>query len=310
MGANLTLSSTLCVFFTLVAIYAILLRDKFWWAAAISTLVSFAALLFLSKGFVLPLLSLVYLPVAVTLFLVFKQKKQRVPSVATLSTCMALILAALLTLWIYFADGSISLSAFKAFFDTLRVEIVSAMSTALVTAGETIGAGITQSDALSLATSTVGMTFNLFPAIVAIILFVISFITHSLYISLVSVNLDDQKEIANAVTFNMSVTSAVLFMIAYILALVLSYEKLGLYAVAAQNIYTMLFPGFTMITFGFVGSIVKSGKAACLGTLLYIGMFAMLFFMTGVTLVLASFAGAILVIVAAIKQKTNKKNSI
>ena len=108
----------------------------------------------------------------------------------------------------------------------------------------------------------------------------------------------------------MSVTSAVLFIVAYILALVLSYEKLGLYAAAAQNLYTILFPGFTMITFGFVGSLVKSGKAACLGTLLYIGMFAMLFFMTGVTLVLASSTGAILVIIAAIKQKTNKKNSI
>ena len=105
----------------------------------------------------------------------------------------------------------------------------------------------------------------------------------------------------------MSTVSAFVFLLAYILSLVLSNEGLDLYSVAAQNVYTMLLPGFTMITFGFVGSIVRSKRASCLGTLLYMGMFAMLFFMTGVTLLLASFAGSIIVILSAIKSKKDKK---
>ena len=93
----------------------------------------------------------------------------------------------------------------------------------------------------------------------------------------------------------------------FLAALILDREGLPMYAAAAQNIYVILIPGFTLITFGFVGGFAKGKNASCFGSLLYIGLFALLFFMTGTALAIISFVGAILVIISAIKNRKTKK---
>ena len=152
------------------------------------------------------------------------------------------------------------------------------------------------------------LSFNFFPAIFTIILFIVSYIIHSLYVSVISPTVTDTAEITNAITFHMSVAAAVLFLVSYVAALVLDYEGLHLYAAAAQNLYMILFPGLTLITFGTVRSLAKGHNASCLGSILYIAIYAMLFFFTSVTLVLASFAGAILVIASAMKARNKNKH--
>ena len=307
VGLDVYLSSAICVFIALICVYAFIIREGFWWIAAIPGAMSFAMLYLLTGEFTLPVLSLAYVPVAITLFFAFRKKKQRVPSVASISACMGLVLVALLVVSVYKAYGALSEAAFREFFSSLRADLISKTLEALELALDELDSIVSKADVAELVKTTVDISFNLLPAIVAIFLFVISFIAHSLYVSLLSTRIEDKSEIINAVTFNMSTVSAFVFLLAYILSLVLSNEGLDLYSVAAQNVYTMLLPGFTMITFGFVGSIVRSKRASCLGTLLYMGMFAMLFFMTGITLLLASFAGSIIVILSAIKSKKDKK---
>ena len=307
MGISVPLSSVICVFIALVCVSAFVIREGYWWIVAIPNAVSFGALLLLTRELALPILSLAYIPVAITLFFTFRKKKQRVPSIASLSACMGLVIAALLVISVYNTYGALSEASFKEFFDTLRTDITSRTLEALNLAIDELDSIISKADVTDLVNTTISLTFNLLPAIIAIFLFVISYITHSLYVSLLATRVEDKSEIINAVTFNMSTVSAFVFLLAYIFSLVLANEGLELYSVAAQNVYTMLLPGFTMITFGFVGSIVRSKKASCLGTLLYIGMFAMLFFMTGVALILASFAGSVIVILTAIKSKKDNK---
>ena len=67
---------------------------------------------------------------------------------------------------------------------------------------------------------------------------------------------------------------------------------------AAQNIYTILYPGLSMITFAFLGSHRKGETASCLPTLLYMMLFAMLIFFTDVALLVASIAGSVIVILS------------
>ncbi len=305
-GMNLTLSSVLGVFLTLTVIYAYLVEHRFWYMALSANILSLATLFFLHRSIPLLISSLAFIPAALMLFVSFRSKKQRVASVASISSAMALTLIAALLAFIYVKDGNLYGETIKNFFDSLKTEITAAFGSALTNALAGVELPITPIDANSLAVSAVTLTFNLLPAIFAIVFFVISFVAHSLYISLLSVTLEDKSEITNAVTFRMSVTSAVIFIVSYILALALSSDGITVYTIAAQNIYTILFPGLTLVAFGFFGGLVRSGKGSCLGTLAYFATFALLFVLTDVMLVIASFVGAVIVIISEIKSRGKK----
>ncbi len=305
-GINVVLSSVLCVFLILIAIYAYLFEQRLWFAALLANVLSLAALFFLSGSIAVLLLSLAFIPAALMLFSSFRQKKQRVASVVSISSAMALTLTVALLAFIYVKDGNLYAETLRTFFDSLKTQITEAVVTALTNALTNVELPITPADAKAIALSAITFTFNLLPAILAIVFFVISFVAHSLYISILSVTVEDKREITNAVTFKMSVTSAVIFIVSYLLALILSSDGIGVYAVAAQNLYTILFPGFTLVCFGFFGGLVRSGRGSCLGTLVYFAMFALLFVFTDVMLVIASFAGALIVIISEIKSRGRK----
>jgi hypothetical protein len=121
---------------------------------------------------------------------------------------------------------------------------------------------------------------------------------------------EDKKEITNAITFKMSLASAVFFLLTLVFSLILEKSQPQI-SVAAQNIYTILYPGLTMITFAFLGSHKKGEPASCLPTLLYMLLFAMLVFLTDVALMVASIAGAIIIILSEISKhkKNNSQNN-
>ena len=305
-GVNLTLSSIACVFLILIVIYAYLLEHRLTFAAVAANVLSLAALFLLHRSILVAAASLAFIPAAIALFLAFRQKKQRVASVATISSAMALTVVAALLAFIYFKDGNLYAETIKNFFDSLKTEITSAVGTALTNALASVQSTITPADTTALTGSLITLAFNFLPATLAIVFFVASFIAHSLYVSLLSVSLKDKSEVTNAVTFKMSVTSAVLFIVSYLLALILSSEGISIYSVAAQNVYMILFPGLTLIAFGFLGALVRGAKGSCLGTLIYIATFGLFFVMTDVMLVLASFTGAMIVIITAIKSSGKK----
>ena len=307
-GVNLTLSAILCVFLTLTVIYAYLIQQRLWYVGLIANVLSLAALFFVHGSIFVTVASLAFIPAAIALFVSFKQKKQRVASVASISFALALTFVAALLAFIYVKDGNLYAATIKNFFDTLKSEVTAAVGTALTNTFNNVQSDfLTLADVKTLSSSLITLTFNLLPATLIIVFFVISFVAHSLYVSLLSVTLEDKKEITNAVTFRMSVTSALVFIASYIVALALLSDGMSIGGIAAQNIYTILAPGLSLVTFGFFGALVRSGKGSCLGTLIYFAMFALLFVLTDVILVIASFAGAIIVIVSAIKSKGNKQ---
>lgn len=305
-GVDLTLSSVACVFLLLTVIYAYLLEHRLWSFALTANILSLTALFFLHRSISVLICSIAFLPAAIALYASFKQKKQRVASVALISSAMGITLVAALLAFIYLKDGNLSADTVKNFFDSLKTEITAAVSNALANALNNVEVSISATDTIALATSTITLIFNLLPATLAITFFVASFVAHSLYISMLSVTVEDKSEIENAVTFRMSVTSAVVFMISYIIALALSADKISLYSVVAQNIYTILFPGLTLVTFGFFGGLIRSGRGTCLGTLAYFALFALFFVLTDILLVLASFVGAMIVIISEIKSRGKK----
>lgn len=316
MGANLTVSSAIAVSLLLFAASAYLLRNKFWGLAILAAIASSAITYVLTKNVLLALTSTVFLPTAIALYLSFEKKMHRVNAVCAISVTLGISLTLLFLVWLYTKEGSISLSVLRNFFDTLREGLTTSISNALVQASAQLEATISATDALALTTSALALVFNLFPAIATILLFVISYVTHSLYVSIVAHTVDDNNEIMHAISFKMSVTSAILFLVAYFGALILDYEGLSLYATAAQNIYLMLFPGLSLITFGFIGHLSKSKGASCLTSFIYFAIFGLILFVPGIAASIAggvisisAFVGAVLVIISAVKNRSNNKNN-
>ena len=309
MGASITLASIFVSFLVAVALCAYLFRERLSLLAILSAVGTIAVIYLLSGSILLGASGIVFFPVSLALFISFKKKKQRVGAVCTMSLTLALTLIALFAAWMYAREGSLSVATLKGFFSILREELITVILSAFELAAEQIGNGfaVSVSDATALITMATSTFFNFFPAIFCITVLVVSYVIHSLYISVISPTVKDASEVANAITFNMSLTSAVLFFIAFLAALILDYEDLPVYAAAAQNIYIILVPGFTVITFGFVGGFAKGKNASCFGILLYIALFALVFFATSTALVITSFAGAILVIISSIKNRKTKK---
>ena len=315
VGADMRISSAIAVLMLLFTAVAYLLRNKFLWLTLLASAASVAITYFLTESVLVSAASIAFIPVSVALYLSFQKKQQRVSAVCSMSTTLGVTVALLLLAFIYTSEGSISLDILRTFFDTLREELIVTVSDTLVEASAQLEAVLSTADALSVTTAVVTLVFNLFPAIAAILLFIISYVTHSLYISVISHTVDNEKDIIHAISFKMSVTSAILFLVAFFAVLILDYEGEGLYATVAQNIYIILFPGLSLVTFGFIGSISKKKGASCLTSLLYLAMFGLVLFFPSVAYEIAAgiifvsaFVGSVLVIVAAVKEKSKNNN--
>ena len=312
MGADIRVSSAIAVLMLLFTASAYLMRNKFWWLSVLAAAGTFAIAYVLTESLLLCLASIVFLPVSLALYLSFEKKMQRVGAVCAMSTTLGIAIILLFLAFIYKTEGAVSFDILRSFFDALKSELIVTVTNALVLASEQLEAGISTPDALEITTSAVTLIFNLLPAVLTVLLFIVSYVTHSLYISVISHTVDDNKEIIHAISFKMSVTSAILFLVAFFVALILDYEGEGMYAAAAQNIYMMLFPGLSLITFGFFGSLTKKKGASCLTSLIYFAIFGLVLFIPRIAAEIAAavisisaFVGAVLVIISAIKSKTN-----
>ena len=296
------------IFFCLSALSAYLVREKFSLLVLTAGIVGAAAAVLLTGDIFSAPLSLIFIPVAFTLHFLFKKGKQRVSSVCTLSFVLGAPMVALFLVFLFVSEGGLSLEIVKNFFTSLREGFIKGLSDTLVEASKQAGATaeiISSADATAAMTAVVSAAFNLLPALFIIALFVATFLIHSLYISMIEPTVEDKKEITNAITFKMSLASAIFFLLSFAAALILQ-KKEPQFSVAAQNIYTILYPGLTMITFAFLGSHKKGEAASCLPSLLYMLLFALLIFFTDIALLVASIAGSVIIIISEISKR--KKN--
>ncbi len=249
---------------------------------------------------------------AFVLFISHKRGAHRVCAVVRVSLCYGLGIAVPMALLLLFLSlnetGSISLEPIRELFSELRAGITDALSSALYELySQMPEVNISAADMHLVTKSSVNLVFNYLPAILTISTFVTAYIAHSLYIAVIVPTTEDQNEIKNALTFKMSLASAIVFIAAFLFSAALEYDGHELYATALSNLYIIFVPAFTMIAFGFVGAFIKGEGASCFGYLIYISLFLMLFRRPDIVFPLASFAGAMVVIIASIKERRRNK---
>ena len=316
LGADLGVSSAIAVALLLWASAAYLFRAKLPWFVIFACASSCALTYLLTKSVLITVCSATFLPVAFALYLSFEKKAQRVGAVCAVSATLGVAGLLLFLAFIYSSEGNLSPSTIREFIDSLREALIVTVTNTLVAASDQLSAPISSADAMSLTTAAVTLAFNLAPAILTVLLFIVSYVTHSLYISVISHTVEDNKDIIHAISFKMSLASALIFLISFFAALLLDYEGMALAATVAQNIYLILFPGLSLITFGFIGSLSKNKGASCLTSLVYFAIFGLILFIPGVAAEIAgivisvsAFVGAVLVIISTVKSKTKNNTN-
>ncbi len=269
--------------------------------------VTFCVSFFLSGGLISALIALIPLLAGLTLHLSHLSVAQRVGSICRVSTVTGLATVAIFCGGFFVATGSLSLDAIRVAveeFQSLTTDIVAEnMFLAYNIVSEV---AISTADALAIASEAVSSVFNYLPAIFVITLFVLAYLSHSLYLALLAPTAS-RREIGEAAVFRMSIFSAAVYILALAVSLFLTEDKHGFWLVALDNLCVIFYPGLTLSAFEFLGIFARGKNASCLGYISYMLVFILMFNFPSVALPIVSFAGAVIVIYVSIMEMIQRR---
>ena len=289
------------------------------WLLPIGTLSYLLAFAFVCEP-ITPIFSLTPAIAALVLHLSHKRGAQRVSAVVRISLVYGLLLVIpIVFLFVMIGVGLLYPAELEtaeslkelltAFVTNFRDGLISTLTTTL---NETYAMipelNIDPAKLYGAVSESVTLVFNYLPAITVIAIFMMAYLTHSLYVALIVPITSDAGEIKNALTFKVSIVCAVVYIATFLFSAALRYDGHDMYATALGNVYLLLAPALTMVAFGFAGAFLKGERPSCLGYLLYVSMFVMLFTRPEIVLPLASFVGAMVVIISAIVERRKEKD--
>ena len=273
-------------------------------------LIAYLAASAMLGNFVLALIALAHVPAALALGYSFSKGLDRVSSICR--TSAAIILTTLLPAVAYFlVKYGTDLSVLSSLVDSLKSSTTNLLADTLykLYSGMTeLGVSMSMTDALDVSTYTVNAIFNLLPALIVLISNVISFSLQSMLTSILIVGETDKAKISKMLIFEMSLISAVVFIISFVAMLILSASDISVWSVTAENIAIILMPGLLFSAFAAFRGFIFLKNSSCLGALLYLISVILIFYIPAIMIPLASFAGAVLIILNNIsKYRSNHK---
>lgn len=308
-GGGITLAGIFAAFSTAACIYAHLLLKRpspfLWGLPAIPFVI---ALLTVSTA-TAAVVSLATLPASLTLVWAIKDKAGRVGAICRISTgiCAIAILAFLCS--VYSAYGEITLTACKDAIDASKIAVSDILTSTAHDMENALGTEATLINIDGTIDYAVGIVFNVLPAVLVICANLIAYILHSMMLSIECVTLEDKKEALPMMSFEMSIVSAIVFLISLVLSFVLTSEKTALYGAVAKNLMLILVPGLILTALAGLRAFAMRKGPSCLGTIVYMGAIFLIASLNAFVLIAASIAGAVLIILANIaKAKADKNN--
>ncbi len=299
-GAFLPLS-LLVSFVSGTVVYSYLLSEKR--SAAVFGLPLVAALLamLITRSPMGIALSLCSLPASVMLFFAIKNKVSRVGAVCRISFGIVLSVLAFLGLYIYITLGELSAETIKSLINFAKEQLTLLLSDMLAEIGELVGELFVSLETESLISLMVSTVFNLLPAMIITLANIAAYIIHSLYISSqYSASRESRKEALPMLTFDMSIFSAVIYIISAVLSFTLTAGSAAIYGTVAQNLLLILVPGLVLTALAYIRSFSISRGPSCLGTLLYFGVIFLVVGLNPIVLAFVASVGAVFIIVSHI----------
>ncbi|MBE6535728.1 MAG: DUF2232 domain-containing protein [Ruminococcaceae bacterium] len=255
------------------------------------------------------IVSLSPLPAAILLSYSVNKKLDRVSAVCRISfgLCVVFVVSALITL--YSTMGEISLAAAKSFIDTLKEEITVACIAAMEEIEEMMGLDMSDTDMRTVVDAGVGTVFNLLPGLLITVSNVIAYIIHSIYLTVCYPDPKKSRdELSQMLDFDISLTSAIVYIVAIVAAFVLVTGGSALYGAVAENIVIVLAPGLILVALSGIRAFIAKKGPSCFGTLLYVGVIFLLATFSIYAIIGVALAGAVLIILAYVSDYKKRKN--
>ena len=251
------------------------------------------------------LFALATLPCSHALAFSIKNKLQRVSAICRISAAMCAFIAVAFIFTVYSFTGEISFSAARELIDVAKVELTLMLDGAVGEMSEFLGVDTASLDVAELA---VGAAFNLLPAIVITVANVAAYLIHSLFMSVYFTTDEQRKQALPMLSFEMSLTSSIVYVASLVFSLLLVSESLALWGTAAENIALVLAPGLILTALAGIRALSMRKGPSCLGTLLYLGVIFMIASLSGIVIMLVALVGAVLNIVAHIAKRKSQSN--
>lgn len=259
--------------------------------------------------FVLPSLALLFLPASVVLAVSVRRGAARVGAVCRVSAAFACFVLLFISARMFMKYGLLGFDDIRAYIESLKTYLTELVADRVMNTASVIGYDISRADALELFGSLITSIFNILPALFIVSCNIAAFAVHSLYVTMLVCIGEDKAITIRALSFRMSVTSAVVFIVAFFVNAFMSSDKNYLVAASAENIAIVLQPGLTVIAFAFINALAARKQISCFGALLYVMFFAMFLYIPYAMLSLSSFCGAVIIIVSAIRERRAGKGA-
>lgn len=251
-------------------------------------------------------LSLIILPPALILLLCLQTKTPRISAICRISVSLLAVAIPVAGWVLHRRLGSLTATAFRAFLDEIRLGAANALTESFAITGLPLG---TSTDAASYAEALVTALFNVLPALTVILAMLVAFGIHSAALRCLIGQGEDQQSLKTMISFDMSLTSALLYFAAMLLSVILVGEQTALFGAVAQNLYLILAPGMLMTAWIALNALLFAKAPSCFSTLLYLGIVLLAFNFPSVMLPLAAAFGAGVVILGRIRLRLNKNKS-
>lgn len=236
------------------------------------------------------------LAVALALYYAVSNNLHKVSAICHMSAAMLIFICGIVAIR-YVALHGTDLALAKESIETFRETLTDLTAKMLMAvAGELSEvAEISMTDATELATVSVNAMFNLLPAIIVIIANVAAFFTHSMMVSTLFSEKAPSPTLKNMMLFDMSLISAIVFLITSILGLIFIKADVSAWLVTAENVSMILMPGMILTAIMMLRGITATQKG-CASSLIYFGIIFSMLYVPTVMLPIVSLVGAVTVI--------------
>jgi len=309
-GGSLLPVGIFAAFASATCIYAYLLLKHpspfLWGLPAIPFIVG----LLLSKGALCAVLSLCTLPASLLLAYSLKKRLERVSAVCHISfgICAVIVIGFLAA--VYGRSGELTVSSAKELIDAARTQLSAILSSTATQMSDMVGFELSESDVASYVANITDTLFNLLPAIAVTLGNIAAYIIHSMCLGICFSAEEDKDSVRPMLVYDMSVVSAIVFIIALVLSFALSTDSLYMYGTVAENIMVILCPGLILVALGALRMLTSRKGPSCLGTLAYMLVIFMLASLSPFAIIGTALAGAVAVIfvnVAKAKSQNGEK---
>ncbi len=308
LGGAVLPMALLVAFASASCIYAGLLLERKSWIRWILPAIPLVIAGVLTRSPSGALFALATVPCSAMLALSINKKYDRVGAICRISAGICGFAAAIFAVGVYSFAGELSLSAARDLIDSAKTGLTLMLDGAMTEMSEMLGGELAGLDVTNVTELAVSAVFNLLPAIVITLANIAAYVIHSLFMSVYFTTDEQRKQALPMMAFEMSLTSAVVYIAALILSLVLVSDGAALYGTAAENVMLVLAPGLILTALAGIRVLTLRKGPSCLGTLLYLGVIFMLASLSPYVIMAVALVGAVLTVVAHIVKSKVKKN--